>query len=61
MESAPIHYNDNTPDADAVLPTAFGDFRIRAFRDPGDGKEHAILYVGDLSEGSPLVLSLIHI
>ena len=55
MESAPIHYNDNTPDADAVLPTAFGDFRIRAFRDPGDGKEHAILYVGDLSEGSPLV------
>lgn len=55
MESSPIHYNDNAPDADAVLPTAFGDFRIRAFRDPGDGKEHAILYVGDLSEGSPLV------
>ncbi|DAC08592.1 MAG TPA: GTP cyclohydrolase II [Candidatus Poseidoniales archaeon] len=55
MESAPIHYNNNTPGADAVLPTAFGDFRIRAFRDPGDGKEHAILYVGDLSEGSPLV------
>jgi len=55
MESAPIHYNDNTPDADAVLPTAFGDFRIRAFRDPGDGKEHAILYVGDISQGSPLV------
>ena len=55
MESAPIHYNDNAPDADAVLPTAFGDFRIRAFRDPGDGKEHAILYVGDLSKGSPLV------
>ena len=55
MESSPIHYNDNAPDADAVLPTAFGDFRIRAFRDPGDGKEHAILYLGDLSEGSPLV------
>lgn len=55
MESAPIRYIDNSPDADAVLPTAFGDFRIRAFRDPGDGKEHAILYVGDLSEGSPLV------
>jgi GTP cyclohydrolase II len=55
MESAPFHYNNNTPDADAVLPTAFGDFRIRAFRDPGDGKEHAILYVGDLSQGSPLV------
>ena len=55
MESPHIRYTDNSPDADAVLPTAFGDFRIRAFRDPGDGKEHAILYVGDLSEGSPLV------
>ena len=55
MESSPLHYNNTTPEADAILPTAFGDFRIRAFRDPGDGKEHAILYVGDLSEGSPLV------
>lgn len=55
MESPHVRYTDNSPDADAVLPTAFGDFRIRAFRDPGDGKEHAILYVGDLSEGSPLV------
>ncbi len=55
MESPYIRYIDNSLDADAVLPTAFGDFRIRAFRDPGDGKEHAILYVGDLSEGSPLV------
>ncbi len=55
MESPHIRYTDNSLDADAVLPTAFGDFRIRAFRDPGDGKEHAILYVGDLSEGSPLV------
>ena len=55
MESAQPHYNNTAPDADAILPTEFGDFRIRAFRDPGDGKEHAILYVGDLSEGSPLV------
>lgn len=55
MESATTRYSNTAPDADAVLPTAFGDFRIRAFRDPGDGKEHAILYVGDLSEGSPLV------
>lgn len=55
MESASIRYSNTAPNADAVLPTAFGDFRIRAFRDPGDGKEHAILYVGDLSEGSPLV------
>lgn len=55
MESPRIRYQNNAPEADAVLPTAFGDFRIRAFRDPGDGKEHAVLYVGDLSEGSPLV------
>ena len=55
MESPRIQYQNNAPEADAVLPTAFGEFRIRAFRDPGDGKEHAILYVGDLSEGSPLV------
>ena len=55
MESAIPRYSNTAPNADAVLPTAFGDFRIRAFRDPGDGKEHAILYVGDLSEGSPLV------
>ena len=55
MESATTRYSNIAPNADAVLPTAFGDFRIRAFRDPGDGKEHAILYVGDLSEGSPLV------
>jgi 3,4-dihydroxy 2-butanone 4-phosphate synthase/GTP cyclohydrolase II len=55
MESPRIQYQNNAPEADAVLPTAFGDFRIRAFRDPGDGKEHAVLYVGDLSEGSPLV------
>ena len=55
MESAVKQYNNEAPDADATLPTAFGDFRIRAFRDPSDGKEHAILYVGDLSQGSPLV------
>ena len=55
MESAVKQYNDEAPDADATLPTAFGDFRIRAFRDPSDGKEHAILYVGDVSQGSPLV------
>lgn len=44
-----------SPEADAVLPTEHGEFRIRAFRDPMDGKEHCILYVGDLSKGTPLV------
>lgn len=55
MERAHKPFVKQAPEADAKLPTAFGDFRIRAFRDPGDGKEHCILYLGDLSEGSPLV------
>ena len=32
-------------EADALLPTKFGDFRIRAFHDPNNNKEHALLYV----------------
>ncbi len=55
MERAHKPFVEQAPEADAKLPTEFGDFRIRAFRDPGDGKEHCILYLGDLSEGSPLV------
>ena len=55
MEAGHIHSTNIVPEADAVLPTKFGDFRIRAFRDPIDGKEHCVLYVGDLTEGSPLV------
>jgi GTP cyclohydrolase II len=38
-----------------VLPTQLGEFRIRAFRDPSSGKEHCVLFVGDLSQGTPLV------
>ena len=55
MERALLPSNNNTPEADAVLPTAFGEFRIRAFRDPSGGEEHCVLYLGDLTEGSPLV------
>ena len=55
MESARIRPNQDTPDADAVLPTEHGDFRIRAFRDPSNGKEHCLLYLGDLSEGTPMI------
>ena len=32
-------------EADALLPTKFGDFRIRAFHDPNNNKEHALLYL----------------
>lgn len=55
MLGAPKHPVRKTPDADAVLPTEFGDFRIRAFRDPVENKEHAVLYLGDLSNGAPMV------
>ena len=55
MEGAGTRRINSVPEADALLPTEFGDFRIRAFRDPADGKEHAVLYVGDLTSGSPLV------
>ena len=55
MLGAPQPTHTQAPDADAVLPTKHGDFRIRAFRDPKDGKEHCIVYVGDLSKGTPLV------
>ena len=44
-----------SPPADAILPTQQGDFRIRAFRDPENGMEHCILYVGDLKKGVPLI------
>jgi GTP cyclohydrolase II len=42
-------------DADAFLPTEFGNFRIRVTVDE-DGHEHSLVYVGDLSkEDSPLI------
>ena len=55
MESPKPIAIESNPEADAILPTEFGDFRIRAFRDPDGNAEHAVLYLGDLSEGSPLV------
>lgn len=40
--------------ADALLPTKFGEFRIRAFHDPVNNKEHALLYLEDPTK-TPLV------
>ena len=39
---------------DALLPTKFGEFRIRAFHDPDNNKEHALLYLEDPTK-TPLV------
>ena len=55
MLGAHRHSNHLSPEADAVLPTEHGEFRIRAFRDPANGKEHCLLYVGDLTQGAPLI------
>ena len=42
-------------EADAYLPTESGNFRVRVTRD-SNGKEHALLYTGDISNGdAPLV------
>ena len=40
--------------ADALLPTKFGEFRIRAFHDPENNKEHALLYLVDRTK-TPIV------
>ena len=41
-------------EADALLPTKFGEFRIRAFKDPEKNKEHALLYLVDRTK-TPVV------
>tara|TARA_B100001287_G_C22526060_1_gene455032 strand:- start:135 stop:737 length:603 start_codon:yes stop_codon:yes gene_type:complete len=41
-------------EADALMPTKFGEFRIRAFRDPKNNKEHALLYL-DNPDKIPIV------
>ena len=41
-------------EADAKMPTKFGDFRIRAFIDEENNKEHALLYL-DNPDKIPLV------
>ena len=45
--------------SDAELPTEHGNFRIRVFESP-DGKEHATLYTGDLSDNDDPPLVRIH-
>ena len=49
----------NTIEADSKLPTKYGNFRIRAFTGP-DGKEHTVLYTGDLSDPNKIPIVRIH-
>ena len=48
-------YETSGVDADAMLPTKFGDFRIRSFHDESVDKEHALLYTGQDQSKMPLV------
>ena len=41
--------------ADAEMPTKFGNFRIRAFKDPDTDKEHVLLYTGMELDSIPLI------
>ena len=54
-----IDSNDDLIMSDAELPTEYGNFRIRAYTGP-DGKEHATLYTGDLSNSEKPPLVRIH-
>jgi GTP cyclohydrolase II len=45
----------HAPEADAVLPTVHGEFRIRAFVDDATGKEHCVVYMGDITNHHPMV------
>ena len=49
------HVSPHNVDADASLPTKFGDFRIRSFYDSVLNKEHALLYIGESTSLTPLV------
>lgn len=41
---------------EAMLPTAFGDFRIVPFKQKSNGMEHAALIKGDVSDGEPVLV-----
>ena len=41
------------------LPTAWGEFEMHGFEDPGANKEHVVLTMGDVANGEP-VLARIH-
>ncbi len=55
----------NTNSAGAVhvgaarLPTQWGEFVIHGFEEPGGGREHVALVIGDVDDGAP-VLARVH-
>ena len=45
--------------ASSQLPTKWGTFTMHGFLEPGTGKEHVVLTMGDVGEGQP-VLGRVH-
>jgi 3,4-dihydroxy 2-butanone 4-phosphate synthase/GTP cyclohydrolase II len=43
-------------EAEASLPTAYGNFRIIIYRNDIDDKEHAVLIKGKITEGKPILV-----
>ena len=42
--------------ATAKLPTQWGEFTIHGFEEPGSGKEHVALAMGDITDGKPVLM-----
>lgn len=40
------------------LPTEYGDFQMKLFMDPRDGKEHLVLVHGDITSGHDILLRI---
>ena len=53
----PIVEKSDVP-ADARLPTAHGEFRIRVFHDPDTGFDHVALTLGDMGGPDPVLVRL---
>ncbi len=47
-----------TREAEARLPTAYGEFTILGYRDRTTGEEHAALVMGDLSGDAPVLVRM---
>ncbi|WP_457630986.1 bifunctional 3,4-dihydroxy-2-butanone-4-phosphate synthase/GTP cyclohydrolase II [Oceanithermus sp.] len=47
-----------TREAEAMLPTEFGEFRIYAYRDNITGEEHAALVMGELEGEEPVLVRM---
>ena len=54
--NVPRVYESKEVPADARLPTNFGDFRIRVFKDEETGLDHVALLLGDMDGPDPVLV-----